>query len=206
MIYGSNNLGKTEQVRKLASRLIAESRQVMVVKYPMYQLVPTGPKINNAIRGSKNARKTSELELQKMFAQNRRDFQPTLISALNAGIHIVAEDYTGTGIAWGMTRGIELETLEKINADLIVPDKVILLDGDRFLAGIEKKHRNEGDSQAVWDKNRQVYLQLMRRYKWRIVKANNTIERINEQIWKIVEPILLTKQLKSNGVQAKLVY
>ena len=196
VVYGSNNLGKTEQVRRLASRLINESRLVMVIKYPMYNLEPSGPEINIAIRGTKAQRnKYSELDLQKLFAQNRRDFQPTLKAVLNSGVHVVAEDYTGTGIGWGMTRGIKLETLEKINADLIEPDKAILLDGERFLQGAEKRHRNEADDQKVWDKNREVYKRLARRYKWKTVKANKSIESIRNRVWDSVKPHILEKQL-----------
>lgn len=188
VLYASNNLGKSEQAKRLATKFIQESRQILVVKYPIYGLEPTGPKINQVLRKPEELdHEVSDRELQKMYAQNRRDFQETLIATLNAGITVVAEDYTGTGIAWGMTRDVDLSELEDFNKDLIKPDLAILLDGERFRTSIEKKHRNEGEVEAVWQKNREMHLFLAKRYEWRIVKANQDIERVSQDILDILK-------------------
>jgi len=183
VIYAANNLGKSVQVTNLAVKLIEAGHQVLKIKYPIYQLEPTGPAINKGLRIDTSI---SELALQKLFARNRRDFQKTIITLLNAGIDIIAEDYKGTGIAWGMTRGIKLELLEKINANLIEPDLSILLDGKRFISKIEKGHRNEDLDQTEWEKSRSMHKLLGKRYGWKNVNANQSIYEVSEDIWKIV--------------------
>ena len=90
VVYGANNLGKTEQAKRLVQSLKAVGFKSRYIKYPIYDLEPTGPKINAALR--KNSIITN-LDLQKEFAQNRRDFEPQLVKTLNQGTWVVAEDY-----------------------------------------------------------------------------------------------------------------
>lgn len=186
VIYAANNLGKSVQVGLLTKKLVDLGVQVLKVKYPIYELKPTGPLINKGLREDTSI---SELELQKIFARNRKDFQKIVITLLDAGINIVAEDYTGTGIAWGMVRGIPLTKLREINTGLIEPDLAILLDGKRFITKIEKGHRNEDLEQAIWEKSREVHLRLAKLFNWKVVKANQEIEEVHAAIWKLVSKL-----------------
>lgn len=189
VLYGANNLGKSSQMKLLASRIINDSRQLISLKYPIYGLEPTGPIVNDILRGDKVKRdKMTESDVQKVFAQNRRDFQDILITLLNSNINIVAEDYTHTGTAWGMTRGLSFEELEIINKDLLVPDLEILMDGERFLTSIEKNHRNEGSTND-WNQSRMIYKDLAKRFNWPIVNANQSIEEVHEDIWDYIKKI-----------------
>jgi thymidylate kinase len=188
VLYASNNLGKSEQIKRLASRFITEGKQVLVIKYPIYNLEPTGPFINKVLRHPEELdREIKEDEFQTYYAQNRRDFQNTLINVLNAGINVIAEDYTGTGIAWGMTRDVKLEDLEEMNAGLLTPDIEILLDGNRFITGVEKQHRNEGAGEDIWTKNRKIHLLLAERYGWKVVHANQDIDIVSKDINRIID-------------------
>jgi len=186
VIYGANNLGKTTQLKLLARNIVENYRQLLVIKYPIYN-IPSGIRINDALRSNK---KLTNLQLQKLFAKNRRDFQNTLIEILNANINILAEDYTGTGIAWGMTMGIKFNSLKQINKGLIIPDLAILLDGKRFKSSIEKNHRHENAGNEIWKKNRKIHLELAEKFKWQIVNANRKIEVINKETWSLVSPVL----------------
>lgn len=199
VIYGANNLGKTIQTRLLTKRLIDNGENILLVKYPIYTLKPTGPKINKILRDpSERDRNIKEFDFQKLYTQNRFDFQPTLKLLLSSGFTVLAEDYLGTGIAWGVTNSIKndgeneknmtklISKFEKLNKGLLKPDVAILLDGERFLSGIEKKHRNEDTGNSVWELNRKVYQRLAERYSWKSVKANQTIESVHIDIWEII--------------------
>ncbi|MFA6254455.1 MAG: hypothetical protein WC675_00290 [Patescibacteria group bacterium] len=186
VIYGSNNLGKTTQAKLLVVKLNEQGYKAEYLKYPIYDCQPTGPQINQILRGGK-AQEITELELQEIYAQNRRDFQPQLEEKLNQGTNIVAEDYIGTGLAWGVTKGAELVALEKQNQDLIKEDIVILLDGQRFLDGIETNHLHEQNDEWM-AKNRQVHLDLAKKYGWQIVLANQPKEKVAQDIWQKVKP------------------
>lgn len=199
VIYGANNLGKTIQTSLLTKKLIDNGENILLVKYPIYTLKPTGPKINRILRDpSEKDRGIKELDFQKLYIQNRIDFQPTLKLLLSSGFTVLAEDYLGTGIAWGVTNSIKndgedeknlsklISKFEKLNKGLLKPDIAILLDGERFLTGIEKEHRNEDRGNSVWDLNRKVYQKLAKRYSWKSVNANQSIESVHRDIWKII--------------------
>jgi len=188
VLYGINNLGKSTQAKITADNIKNSGLKVEYLKYPIYDLAPTGPKIDAILRGG-NGQNISELELQDLYAQNRRDFQPRLISLLEQGINVVAEDYIGTGLAWGVTKGAPLPELEKQNHDLVKEDVAILLDGARFLQGKEDNHLHE-QSDGWMNRCRQVHLDLAKKYGWIVVNANNSIDRVNADIWQTVETFI----------------
>lgn len=185
VLYGTNNLGKSTQAKLLVAKLIAAGKPTEYLKYPVYDCEPTGPRLNQILRGG-GPQLISEIELQKLYAQNRRDFQPQLEKKLAAGITVVAEDYTGTGLAWGVTKGAELSTLEQQNEGLLVEDLAILLDGERFLSGKEENHLHESSDELML-RCRQVHLDLAKKYGWKIVDANQPVEAVTAAVWQIVE-------------------
>jgi thymidylate kinase len=184
VLYGPNNIGKTTQAELLASELKARKIRVGRLKYPVYDLEPTGPLINQAFRGH---RQVTSRQLQQETAQNRHDFQPQLLNRIHSGEWLVSEDYKGTGEAWGVVDGIPLQDLQTMNEGLINPDLAILLDGKRFETAKEEGHPNEDCDSARWQKAREVHQQLAQYYGWQIVNANQPIEEVHADIVDIVE-------------------
>lgn len=193
-IYGINGIGKTIQVEMLVEYLKKKGKNAARLKYPVYDLEPEGPFIYKYLRNPK-FRKKNELsthELQKKYADNRKRYEKTLISRLKKGEWIVAEDYVGTGVAWGLTWGGELEYLEKINKKLLKEDLAILMHGQRFLTAVEKDHRNEtADERIAICKNFHYF--LSDRYGWTKVNANQKIKKVHadiaEKIKILVHPV-----------------
>lgn len=183
VIYGANNLGKTLQTEMLTQALQENGVAVQRLKYPIYDLLPTGPIINAVLREGKPM---EDYQLQQTYARNRKDFEPTLLSYLTSGKWVLAEDYKGTGIAWGLTKGVSLEELEKMNAGLLDEDLAIVLHGERFLTGKETQHRHEGDDK-IWELAQKNHLFLAERYRWQKVYANQTPERVHQDIWQVVK-------------------
>lgn len=187
-IYGVNGIGKTTQTELLVKYLQSKGKKASRLKYPVYNLEPEGPFIYKYLRDlefRKKNEKTTD-ELQALYAKNRKRYEKELKKKLNAGEWIVAEDYVGTGLAWGMTWGGDLEYLEKINKNLHVPNLSILMHGKRFNTAIEKDHRNEMDEERVrLCKN--FHLLLADRYDWEIINANQKMEKVKGDIIKVVK-------------------
>lgn len=182
VLYGANNLGKSTQIKLLRESFGKMGIQTTQVKYPVYDLDPTGPILNEVLR---HGRQMEELEIQRMFVQNRRDFEPQLIKTLASGVWVLSEDYVGTGIAWGLTRGLSLEDLEKMNKGLREEDLAILFHGERFRDGIEKTHRNEKED-AIWELAQKHHLTLGERYGWEKVYATRPPLEVHQQIMTIL--------------------
>lgn len=190
-LYGINGIGKTTQVELLVKFLQVQGKKANRLKYPVYDLEPEGPFIYKYLRDPefRGANELSTEELQMKYAENRKRYEETLKERLASGEWIVAEDYTGTGIAWGLTWGANLEYLEDINKDLLQPDLSILMHGERFDTAIEVGHRNETNADRIRI-CRNFHLLLGERYQWGQVNANQSVESVQADIVKLVNGLL----------------
>lgn len=190
-IYGINGIGKTTQVELLVKYLQSRGLKTSRLKYPIYNLEPEGPFIYKYLRDP-NFRAKNELstdELQQKYADNRARYESELKKRLEFGEWIVAEDYVGTGIAWGLTWGGNLEYLEKINQNLLLTDFAILMHGERFNTAIEKDHRNEMENERI-NICKNFHLLLAERYDWKIVNANQKVEEVRGDIIEIMNKFI----------------
>ena len=183
MIYGPNNIGKSTQMDLLEEKFGSIGIPLTRVKYPVYNLEPTGPIINEILREG-NPKNFSPEQTQELFAKNRLDFQPQLEKILDSGNWVLAEDYKGTGIAWGLTFGVSFEKLLEINRGLFSEDLAICLDGERFSTGIERNHLHERSEK--WGLNRAIHQELACYFGWEVVNASQLEEKVHADIWDIV--------------------
>lgn len=180
-IYGINNIGKTYHAKRLAARLCALGKKAIYIKYPIYSQKPTGPLLNKILR-SHGKQKIKEEELQLWFVLNRYQFEPKLKQMLRDGKIVIAEDYIGTGIAWGMAKGAKQRSLENMNKFLVQPDVAILLDGKRVLQARERKHLHERDD-LLAQKCQKIYRKLARKYGWTIIQVDPDRDITAARIW-----------------------
>ncbi len=188
VLYGINNLGKSTQAKLLVERLKANGYQAEYLKYPVYELKPSGEILNDYLRLG-NAYDLTPREAQIIYALNRDQYQAELIRKLKSGINVIAEDYAGTGIAWGLGAGVSEEFLKAINSHLLGEDLVFLFDGRRFKEAVEDNHRHETDEDLM-NKVRWAHLKLKEEYGWLKINANEPIEAIHEEIWQKVHALL----------------
>lgn len=187
-LYGINNIGKTTHAKKLVQKLKDEGYKAVYLKYPIYDLEPTGPQINAILRKS-GSQSMSEEELQTLFIQNRRDFEPQLLKMLEAGTIVIAEDYIGTGIAWGTAKGADQKWLEKLNEGLLLEDLAILLTGERSMSAKEQSHLHERDDGLVM-KVGEILLELGKKYGWKQLEVQRDPKKTAEILWHEVEKFL----------------
>lgn len=184
-LLGINNLGKTTQVNRLKELIEGLGMTCKVLKYPVYDLEPTGPRITLATKKG-NPEGLSSKELQELNSENKHDFEPTLIELLREYDYVIAEMYKGTSVAFGMGEGLSQDFLESLESDLYPEDFSILLDGQRFMEAKEDGHRFEEDSTKL-DNIRQIHLLLAKERGWNIVNANQSQEKVTEDLWGIIK-------------------
>lgn len=185
-LYGINNIGKTTQAKRLVEKLRGAGLKAEYIKYPIYDLAPTGPLINEVLRSGEQ--KISEDELQMWFVMNRYQFQPSLIAMLEDGVNVVAEDYIGTGIAWGMAKGLEESFLECVNGKLIKEDLAILMEGVRDATAIEDGHVHEKNEELI-EKCRAIFTKLGEKYGWEKVLVDSDWDVTTERLWEVVSKV-----------------
>ncbi|OGJ49836.1 hypothetical protein A2335_03530 [Candidatus Peregrinibacteria bacterium RIFOXYB2_FULL_32_7] len=189
-IYGINNIGKTTHAQKIVKRLQKEGFKAVYIKYPIYDIKPTGSLLNQILR-SNSQQKISEEELQLWFTLNRHQFEPTLKKYLKEKKIIIAEDYIGTGLAWGSAKGADLNWLENLNKNLIKEDLSIYLKGERSISAKEKNHIHEQNDHLI-EKCLKQYEFLAKQYNWHVIDAGSEKNRdeTQEKIWKYILKIL----------------
>ncbi len=187
-LYGVNNTGKTTQQKRLEERLRAEGYKVKYLKYPLYDFEPTGPRINAYMRQG-NPEGLSAQEFHELQIRNKRDFEPELERLLSENDIVLAEMYTGTGIAYGMGDGLPKEWLLAEYSPLRKADISILLDGARFLESREVGHHFEEDDEKT-ERTRLAHLELAKDFGWDVVNANQSIEAVHAEIYSRVKKLL----------------
>ncbi|MBB1578908.1 MAG: hypothetical protein HG424_002885 [candidate division SR1 bacterium] len=139
----------------------------------------------NAYLREGNPNQLSSSEFQLLQVINRTQYDSTLKNKLENGIRIIAEDYTGTGIARGTGAGGDQAFLENINSHLRKEDLAFFFDGERFSSGIEKVHQHEQNNELM-NKVRLVHQNLAQKFSREPINANLTIEEIQSQLQKII--------------------
>lgn len=186
VLYGVNNLGKTTQAKLLVENLIIKmGQEAEYLKYAIYNLDPSGSLINNYLRQG-NPYQFSSREFQLLQVLNRTQYEPKLKEKLVKGTWIIAEDYIGTGIAWGMAEGIDKNLLYKLNTHLLQEDLGILFQGEPFTETLDKSNAHE-TSVNMLTKVNQAFEEISRDFGWHIIKANQPIATIQEEIMDIIK-------------------
>ena len=147
--------------------------------------------LNQIIRSGK-PQELDEIPLQFIFMDNRKAFEPQLKQMLAEGKIVIAEDYTGTGIAWGMAKGVPQEVLEGLNKELLKEDFAILMTGQRDTRAQEKQHIHEQNPELLLSVSK-IFVQLGQKYGWHTVALQPTIAQTAELIWKQVSGFLSSK-------------
>jgi thymidylate kinase len=186
--YGVNNIGKSTHAKRTVDHLNKIGKKAQYVKFPIYNCKESGEFLNSVLRGG--GQKISERELQLWFIINRHQFEPTLRKMLKEGTWVVAEDYTGTGIAWGMTKGLDQKWLESANEGLLKEDLSILIDGERAKDAQEEGHIHEQNDELM-KKCREIHLQLGEDYGWEKVQLQPEKDDTEKLIWDVVSKSLL---------------
>lgn len=184
VFYGINNLGKTTQAKMMVDHLNKNGKPAEYLKYAIYDLEPAGKLINEYLRGG-NPFNFSPRELQLLHYIDRITFEPVLKDKLNKGINIIAEDYFGTAIAWGVGAGVDRALLEYLYSFIHKEDSSILFDGKRFTDSVEKNHKHENNA-ALTARVRQIHLDLAEKYDWEKINANRAIIEVHRDILKTI--------------------
>lgn len=197
VLYGTNNLGKSTQAKLLVDKLTSLGRKAKYLKYPVYDLEPSGRRLNDYLRNG-NPEKLTPRQAQEIYAENRRQYEPILINNLKSGTDIVAEDYWGTGVAWGIGAGVNREFLLELNKQFNFEDLAFLLTGKRFETAVERDHLHEKDIEFT-NKVEAIHRELAKEFGWKIVNANQPKEKVAAQIWAVILNLIQDPKLDSGS-------
>ncbi len=172
---GPDGSGKTTQIHKVAAWFQDKGYEVVLTREP------GGTKAAEAIRQivlDPNLPIKAECETLLYLAARAEHVEKIIAPAVAKGKVVLCDRFSdSTFVYQGLTRGVEMETLQAINnfaTKGLVPDKTILLDGDskqlavrRITRGVEDRFEMEG--LAFQEKVRHGFLTLAKMAPERII-------------------------------------
>ena len=185
VLYGINNLGKTTQAKILVDNLHSIGEKAEYLKYAIYNLEPSGTLLNEYLRKGNPLHLTAR-EFQFLQVLNRWQYQPKLEKILARGVNVVAEDYIGTGIAWGIANGVDESLMKSFATGLLEENLAFVFTGQRFNSGIESNHKHEQNSELL-RRAEEIHLRLAGEYSWIRVNSNRSVPEISDEIFERVK-------------------
>jgi len=183
-LEGIDASGKATQSKTLCDRLSKSGFDCELIAFPDYT-TPIGLNIRAYLDGEI----TMSCEVrQLLYVANRWERRDDIVNWLDSGKFVVADRYTPSGLAYGLTNGLDLDWMLGLERGLPIPDLVVVVDVSvqtsvkRLLSTRDVYERNE----SYLVKVRESYLSLAKRFGWTVVNGEGPIEEVSEEIWSLV--------------------
>jgi len=192
---GITGSGKKTQVRLLAEKLQNAGERVVMIGFPNFE--------TQIARLTKRIMDADPYTLSLLFAADRSLYQERIKSLLRSGEIVLCDRYCYSNFAYMSAKGLDLKWLIDLERNVLKPNIVFLVDVPMSVSfnriqqlkieDFTKKEilsRIERERELI-EKIREVYLSLAvsnldKETKWFVIDGSQSVEKIHEDIWKIV--------------------
>ena len=183
-IEGIDQAGKKTQTQLLAKELRRRSHRVSIWEFPDYS-TRLGRQLKSYLAGD------VRLDLHVvhlLYSANRWEVAEELEQEVHYGTNVIVNRYWPSNLAYGVAHGLPANWLSGLDAGLPEPDLVIVLDiPPRISLRRKRKGRDVHESDLGYLRNvRNAYLQLAKKYHWRIVDGGRDAETVQGELRNIV--------------------
>lgn len=202
---GPEGSGKSTQVRRLAQRLEAAGRTVLLTREPGG--TPTGEAIRGILQHDHAGEPICAAAELLLFEASRAQLVDRVIRpALACGTWVVCDRFTDSTVAYqGYGRGFDVNAILELNRVAVQgcePDLTVLLDVETQVGLGRMAQRNqktrvatdrfEREATEFHERIRAGYLQLARRWPQRIrlLGGMHDEESVATAVWKVVTDVL----------------
>jgi dTMP kinase len=123
-----------------------------------------------------------------LYSLNRWENQEQILKLVQNSDFVIADRYYPSNLAYGVSRGLNLEWLQGLDRGLPTASLVILLDVPVYSSFTRKskdRDAHERDKQLL-TKVRRTYGALAKKFGWKIVDATRSVEEVHEAVWGLV--------------------
>ena len=209
-LEGPEGSGKSTQIKRLAKRLEEMGYSVITTREPGG--TPIGDQIRQVLVRMENKELHPRTEILLFLAARAQLVEQVIKPALQDGKIILCDRYGDSTLAYqGYGHGLDLEKLRRMldfATDHLQPDLTILLDLDVKTGLMRKKAEDEwnrlDDYEALFhERVRDGYLQLAREEpeRWRIVDASQTIDSVQEDLFRIILDALENQKMTDQPIK-----
>jgi dTMP kinase len=184
VVDGIDQSGKRTQTQMLARKIRAIGRRVSIWNFPDYS-TPLGHQLRSYLTGK--ARYDLHA-VHLLYAANKWERVASIAREISSGRIVLVNRYTPSNLAYGIAHGLSLNWLESLERELPKPDLVLILDVTPRVSFKRKSQlRDVHEANLSYlRKVRRVYLQLAKRYQWRLVDGAKDPTAVNFELWRAV--------------------
>jgi len=141
VIEGLDGSGQSTQAGFLKDFLLEGGKDVVLTKEPTLDS-ESGKKIRQTLD---KILEIEPRELQKLFTQDRKEhLERLIIPALKAGKMVISDRYFFSTFAYGVSDGLDLDELIKMNDEFLLPDLTLVLKVSPQVCVARIERRGEG--------------------------------------------------------------
>ena len=193
---GLDGSGQSTQAGLLKDFLVGKGYQVVSTKEPTLDS-EAGKKIRQILNKKE---KISPKKLQELFTEDRKEhLRNLIIPALKKGKTVISDRYFFSTFAYGVSDGLDLDWLIKINDKFLLPDLIFILKV-RPKVCIERIEKR-GNPQTFFEKEKklamvwQTYKILPKRFEnVKVIEGEKPIKEVFSQIKKVVSAQFIKKR------------
>jgi dTMP kinase len=184
---GSDRTGKTTQSKLLFEKLKRRGVPVKRMSFPNRE-TESGQMIDAYLKGIQNY---SAECIHLLFSVNRWQCIKEMECDLNNGITLIVDRYSYSGVAFSVSKGLQLEWCKMSEKGLPKPDVILYFKGDIDSISLRDGFGSERyETLQIQRKVNEVYDKMMLdatdNNLWKLIVADGNIENISqevEQIW-----------------------
>lgn len=210
-LEGGEGVGKTTQVVRLRERLIAQGKDVIVLREPGGTVI--SEQIREVVLSNKNVGMAYTTEVLLFQAARAQIYREIVLPSLELGKIVVMDRSRDSSVVYqGMVRGFGVDIIDQLNdisTKKTVPDVTFLLDapvdvGLHRRMSLDGANRLDHESGQFHEKVRASYLEVAKKdrqvhgshSRWHIVDASLGIDQVEQQIWLATQTFLSSRTTK----------
>jgi dTMP kinase len=190
VLEGLDGSGISAQSTMLELYLRGKGFKTFLTKEPTTGLI--GGMIKEALKEDWS---TSVKSLQLLFCADRaKHLEDEIEPALKKGRMVICDRYLFSTLAYGFGAGVDFHWLYSVNRSFRLPDLTIFIDisPDVSVTRIEKgrESRELFEKRESLSKVRRAYLNLAKRFRFKIVSGEQSVGDVSKEIQAIVDKFL----------------
>ncbi len=181
---GGDQAGKKTQSAMLQRKLRSVKLKTKLFAFPDYT-TPIGEEIDRYLHGK---RKYPAQVIHCLLAANRWERASDVIVAHEKNSVVIMNRYRESNLVYGITNGLKLDWLEKLDEGLPKSDLVIVLDVPQKESFARKKQNRDKfeKNKEFSNKISQNYRKLAKKKGWKVVNASQSKDEVHNDVMKIV--------------------
>ena len=168
----------------LQRKLRSAKLKVKLFAFPDYT-TPIGKEIDRYLHGK---RKYPAQVIHCLLAANRWERASDVITSHEKNSVVIMNRYRESNLVYGITNGLKLDWLEKLDEGLPKSDLVIVLDVPQKESFARKKQNRDKfeKNKQFSNKISQGYRKLAKKKRWKVVDASQSKDEVHKDVMKIV--------------------